>query len=118
MRESIAYRKSIGRAGSGPPPYGFKLAGKHGDRYCVPCPFTRKVGKWVVKWKLMGKSWEQLYWSLFTQGCRNKKNKEWSIATLGRMFVRECRLMQESPAGRATLERWRLAGLARRGIAG
>jgi hypothetical protein len=64
----------------------------------------------VVKWKLMGKSWEELYWSLIRQGCRNKKATEWSIGTLERMFKGECRLLQSEPRGSALLTRWQQEG--------
>ncbi len=113
--ESKAYRRSIGKA-TQQAPYGFKLAGKRGDRFYVPCEFTRAVGKWVVKWRLMGKTYRQHYWSLIKQRCRNKKGREWSITTLERMFQGECALLHEEPGGAALMKHWHNEGLKRRGI--
>jgi DNA invertase Pin-like site-specific DNA recombinase len=61
MKQSIARRKANGRAGGGAPPDGYKIVGKCGERQYAPCPFTRRMGKWVIQWRLGGKTWEELY---------------------------------------------------------
>jgi DNA invertase Pin-like site-specific DNA recombinase len=96
MKLSIARRKANGRAGSGAPPYGYKIVGKRGKRRYALCPFTRRIGKWVVEWRLAGKTWDELYWGLIRQGVRNKKGREWSRSVLRRMIVNEFRLLQVS----------------------
>jgi DNA invertase Pin-like site-specific DNA recombinase len=111
MQESIAQRKSLGLSGSGRAPYGFRNVGPSRKRRLAPDPFTRKVGRWVVRLKFAGYSWTQLYWPLFSKGRRKRQGKEWTITTLLRMFDGECRLLEQTEAGRAKLLRWQQAGL-------
>jgi DNA invertase Pin-like site-specific DNA recombinase len=72
---SIAQRKSQGRPNSGKSPYGFKLIGPRGNRRYAPDPFTRRIGQWVVRWRLAGKTWDELYWGLIRKGVRNKNGR-------------------------------------------
>jgi DNA invertase Pin-like site-specific DNA recombinase len=113
MKESIACRKSEGRPTSGKAPYGLKCIGPRGNRRYAPDPFTRRIGKWVVKWKLAGRSYYELYWELIRQGERNREGNCWSMMTLWRMFGAECRLLQREPGGPALLARWQKVGLRR-----
>jgi hypothetical protein len=61
--------------------------------------FTRRVGKLVVDYRLEGRSFEEIYWTLLRAGERNRKGKEWTPSTLRRMFAAEARLMQQEPGG-------------------
>jgi DNA invertase Pin-like site-specific DNA recombinase len=107
---SIAHRRSQGRPISGKAPYGFKSVGPDGDRRYVRDPFARRIGKFVVKWKLAGASFREIYWHLIRHGNRNRKGKEWSLMTLHSMFQSECRLLQRERGGASVLARWRKAG--------
>jgi hypothetical protein len=104
-----AHRRSLAWLTSGKAPHGFKW-GPHGKRRYAPETFTRRIGKWVVKWRLGGKTWEEMYWGLIRQGERNRHGKEWSIGALRRMFSGECRLLQSEPRGPALLARWQKEG--------
>ena len=111
MKQSIAQRRSVGRPGSGPPPYGFKHTGKRGQRKLVDDPFTRKIGRFVVRQRLAGVGWETLYWYLFRAGQRRKDGKEWTVRTLQRMYDGEFRLLQKTAEGLAQLEEYKREGL-------
>ena len=114
VRESIAYRKSQGRPGSGSPPYGLKVVRRWNGSKTVckyaPDENARRIGKLVVEYRLAGQSFEEIYWGLLRAGERNRKGKEWTVGTLRRMFVAEVRLMQQEPGGAGVLARWQNDG--------
>src|SRR5207248_2004845 len=101
------YRRSVGRPGSGLPPYGLKVV-RHRCGGKVVCRYeqdehTRRIGKLVVEYRLAGRTFEEIYWALLRAGERNRKGKEWTVGTLRRMFAAEVRLMQQEAGGAATL---------------
>jgi hypothetical protein len=95
QKESQAYRKSLGQFTGGPPPYGIKAVGHKGNRKLVPDPAARWIGKHVVHSRLLGRTYEEIYWGLFKDGERRANGKEWALSTLRKMFLAECKLMQE-----------------------
>jgi DNA invertase Pin-like site-specific DNA recombinase len=106
MKHSIAHRRSLGRPTSGKAPFGFKIAGRSPNKKYVPDPASREIGKWVVKWRFAGKTWETLYWHLIRMGTHRKNGKEWGITQLRNMFKGECRLLHREPGGSALLAQW------------
>jgi DNA invertase Pin-like site-specific DNA recombinase len=110
MVDSIAYCRSQGRPISGKAPYGVKCTGPYGNRRYVPDRFTRRIGKFVVKLRLAGYSFRDIYRHLVRHGERNRKGKEWSLTTLHSMFHSEYKLLLRERGGPSVLARWRKKG--------
>jgi DNA invertase Pin-like site-specific DNA recombinase len=107
---SISHRRNLGRPVGGRAPYGLKCVGSTGNRQFAPDPFTRRIGKYVVKWKLAGHSFRDIYFHLLRHRERNRKGKEWSLTTLHSMFHEEYQLLQQERSGRSLLAQWRKMG--------
>lgn len=100
-RDVMAYRKRAGLP-TGKPPYGFKCVGPKGHRTLVPDPEQREIGRHIVKWKMSGFSWEEIYWHLHKLNVKSRRGltatKEWSLGAIRRAFEGECRLMADEEA--------------------
>lgn len=81
----------------GRPPYGFRCVGPKGKRTLTEDKKARDMGKLIVKWKMSGFSWEEIYFHLLKHCALNPRAKsgsrEWSIGAIRRAFAGECRLL-------------------------
>jgi hypothetical protein len=91
MREVASRRRELGLALNGAS-YGFKAAGRTGQRKLVPDPSWRRIGEFVLRARLAGRTWESIYFRLLELGERREDGREWSLGSLVRAFWGEVRL--------------------------
>jgi hypothetical protein len=91
-REGNAKRRLAGKPANQHAPYGLQNAGRRGFRRRVRDDYTREVGKRIVEWRLIGHTWEGIYFHLLRHGVWTRDGREWSIGAIRRAFVGECRL--------------------------
>jgi site-specific DNA recombinase len=97
MLETYARRKKHGRP-VGRAPYGFRLAGRFGQRRFVPDPKTREVGAKIVEWIDRGWSADAVYFHLLETRQRTAKGKEWSRGAIQRAYRGEVQLRRREAA--------------------
>jgi len=92
-RNTLTGMRRRGRYVGGCAPYGFRR-GAGGK--LVEDEAVRKVGKLIVKWRMMGHSWERIGSHLINQKILNYGHyppRDWSVGAIRRAFAGECKLM-------------------------
>lgn len=97
-REIKGWRKLHGRATNGYAGYGFKWVGKHGKKKRVEVPEERRTMNWIVRQKLDGYSWRELYNHLLENSVMTHRGTPWSISRIRRGYLAELRLQVEEKA--------------------
>lgn len=99
-RETVSRQRRKGKSIGGPAPYGFRHAGKFGDRRLVPDTHTRAIGRLIVRMRDQGHTWEGVYHFLLAQGVRTRGGREVSYGSMQRFFHAEQRLQTEEAAAK------------------
>jgi DNA invertase Pin-like site-specific DNA recombinase len=108
--ESQRWRRENGKV-SNKAPWGFKNVGRTPNMRQVPDLEQREFGKWVVRWKLAGYTFDQLYFHLLRARKFRKDGREYGIQSIQLAYKRMVQIMHKEPGGTALLERWRVWGL-------
>jgi DNA invertase Pin-like site-specific DNA recombinase len=98
VKEAHACRKREGKAINRYAGYGFKYVdhydSKLGKKVKVRTadPDERAIMAQIVKWRLEGNTWEQMYWHLQRLGIKTRVGTEWSVIRIWRVFQAELQL--------------------------
>jgi DNA invertase Pin-like site-specific DNA recombinase len=102
LMESIAYRRARGRPLCQNAPYPFVVRGPRNNKQFAYAPWKRQMGRYVVKMRERGHTFEQIYWALYYAGVKQttgkRKGKEWSLGTLKNYFKEELQLRADLKA--------------------
>ena len=100
-REALALRKRQGTANSRYPGYGFRWE-RRWDRemlkyvkHKVADPDERRVMREIVRWRLDGRSWDEIHQHLvYTLRLITKEGRPWTLSRIIRAFHAELRLQE------------------------
>jgi DNA invertase Pin-like site-specific DNA recombinase len=98
LMESIAYRRARGRPLCQNAPYPFVVRGARNNKHFAYAHWKRRMGRYVVKMREQGHTFEDIYWSLIVQKIRRPNGKEWSLGTLKNYFKEELQLRADLKA--------------------
>jgi len=104
-REAAALRRAQGRPVAGPPPYGFKILKRHGQKRLYPDPAQRALGSKIVKWRdVDGFTWEAIYLHMHQVGLRRPNGREYALGTIRNYYFKELALREFEDRGDSMLQ--------------